>query len=549
MAPPPLAHRWIYLQTSLWPEAQMSNTVALLERVAGEGYNGILFGDYKFMRWDEVPGEYRAHWRQLRETCTRLHLDLIAAVMPMGYANSLLSRDPNLAEGLPVRDAPLRVRNGALVPDEAVELFNGGFEVSRHNKPDGWDFVDGPGTLTVIDTAVRHGGTASLRMQDVASHEPRHRHARACRTLKLKPFHSYHVSVYVKTQDWDSGDTRIMILGENGAPLNYQDPRICPTQEWTRHDIVFNTLDSATVKLYLGTWAGHTGTIWWDDVRVEPAGFMNVLRRAGTPLRLTGEDGTVVYEEGRDVTPVRDPLLGMDPWAGEYTAWHTLPPVTLPAGSRLKEGDRVLASYYHPAIIHDGQMMCCMAEPAVYEILAQQARQVRDAVHPNGYLMSHDEIRVQGWDESCARTGLAPAGILADNVRRCYDLLRMTDPGKPVYVWSDMFDPYHNAGKSGPYYLVKGDGPWYGAWERLPREITIVNWQMGPQTRRQTMEHFARLGHPQILAGFYDSSPAMITGWLKDSDGIPGINGIMYTTWRADFSQTAEFLKAGQQAR
>jgi hypothetical protein len=105
-----------------------------------------------------------------------------------------------------------------------------------------------------------------------------------------------------------------------------------------------------------------------------------------------------------------------------------------------------------------------------------------------------------------------------------------------------MFDPTHNARQSGAYYLVKGKGPWYGAWKDLPAEVTVVSWQMDPKTRRQSLEHFARLGHKQILAGYYDGDPKMITAWLKDASGLPGVDGVMYTTWQSNFKHTREFV-------
>ncbi len=542
--PAPLSSRrgWLYLQANLLPDDRVKETLALLERVAGEGYTGVVLTDYKFMRWDDVPERYVRNCQAVREACRRLHLTLVAGVMPIGYSNSLLSRDPNLAEGLPVREAPFTVTGGQLLPADPAPLVNGSFETFRGDTPSGWRFVDEPGRISFIDRTTRREGQAALRMQDVARHEPEHRHARACQTLHLRPFAAYHLSVAVKTQDWEADDTRIAIIGDHGASLNFHTPSIVKTRDWTRIDIVFNTLESRQVNLYLGTWAGRTGTLWWDDVKLTPAGFMNILRREGTPLRITSEDGSVTYEEGRDFTGVRDPKLGMDPWAGDYTAWHEPPVVRVPEGSRLKEGQRVLASYYHAAIIYDGQVTCCMSAPKVYDILEWQVKQVRDALHPDGYMMMHDEIRTQGWDESCARHKTTPARLLASHIRRCVEILRQADPGKALYVWSDMFDPNHNAPKSGRYYLVKGDGPWYGSWEGLPADLTIVNWQMGPQTRRATLEHFSKLGHRQILAGYYDGNPRMIVGWLKEAGGLPGVEGAMYTTWRGNYSQTKAFM-------
>ena len=541
----PLLKRWVYQPNNFLMNEEVTASIADLERFAAEGYNGVVVTDYKFMRWDAMPASYTANIRRFREATRRLKMEVVAAVMPLGYSNGLLSRDPNLAEGLPVKQAPFVVRNGRLVPDDdGPALRNGGFEQSRDNQPNGWSFTDDPGRMTFIDTTIKHEGNASFRMQDVLIHEPKTRHARASQPLAVKPFRYYHVSVWVRTQGWDGGDTRVAAIGDDGASLCFQTPALAPTQDWTRVDIAFNSLDNTRVNLYLGTWAGRHGTIWWDDVRLEPAGFINVLRRPGTPLAITSEDGAIAYEEGRDYGAVRDPKLGSDPWAGEYTAWHEPPLVPLPATSRLKEGQRVLVSYFHTAIIYNGQVPCCLSEPKVYEILAWEAEHVRDALAPDAYMMSHDEIRIQGWDKSCADRHLTCGEILADNASRCVEILHKADPGRPLWVWSDMFDPNHNAEKTGRYYLVKGDSPWYGSWKGLPAEVGVLNWNMGPQTRRATLDHFAGLGHHQILAGYYDGNPAAIADWLKAGEGVQGVDGVMYTTWRNDYRATKAFIDA-----
>lgn len=538
--------RWIYLQTNLLPDNAFSNSITLLERIATEGYTGVLLSDSKFMRWDDVPDSYLAHCRAFRDACRRLKLELVAGIMPIGYSNSLLSRNPNLAEGLPVQNAPFIVKNSRLEPvPDFPPVINPGFELFEKDSPAGWS-VDSPGEIAFQDTSVFMQGKSSLRLQDVANYEPKHRHARARQTLRLHPFRYYHVSAAIKTRNWTSGDTRVVIMDQRNRSLNFHTPVIEPNQDWKRIHIVFNTLDSSTVNLYIGTWSGESGILWMDDVQVEPAGFVNILRRPGTPLLLTSDDGSIVFSERRDVSPVVDPKLGMDPYAGEYTVWHDSPFITIRPDGRLKEGQRLLASYYHPSIIYADQVTCCMSEPNLYEILAWQLDQVRQALSPDGYMMMYDEIRTQGWDAACVARKLTSAEILSSSIHRSITLIRRADPGKPIYTWSDMFDPNHNARKRGPYFLVKGDGPWYGSWESLPPDVTIINWQMDTDTRRDTLKHFSRRGHHQILAGFYDGNPGAISGWLHDAAGIHGLDGVMYTTWQGNFQHTATFLKAAK---
>lgn len=541
----PLQHRWVYLVTNLLVDKNVDEGIAIMKRAAKAGYNGVVVTDSKFMRWGTLPDRYEANVRRFRQAARDERLAVIAAVCPMGYANDLLSRDPNLAEGLPVVDAPFIARDGRLVPaDDSAQLVNGDFEKSKNNTPTGWSFVDMPGKLAFIDTKEKLHGQASLRMEDIGRNNPPHGNGRVCQRIAVKPFRYYHVSAAVKTQNFESvGDTRIAVIAKDGAMLNHHEPKIEKTQPWRRIDITFNSLNVSEVNLYLGTWGGKGGRIWWDDVRLEPAGLVNVVRRDHAPLRATSDDGKTVYAEGRDFQNALDAKLGVVPWPGGFNAWHDPPFPTIPAGSRIRNGGTVRLSYYHTAIVHAEQVMCCMAEPKVYEILKWQVEQVHKHLSPDGYFLQHDEIRVQGWDESCKRSGKTPGQLLAENVSRCADLVRREDAGKPIYVWSDMFDPFHNAKKSGQYYLVKGDGPWSGSWDGLAKDIVVVNWNSMRDKRVDSLRHFADRGHGQILAGYYDGPVGAIRGWLDDARSTPGLAGVMYTTWKHDYTNLERFAE------
>jgi len=148
--------------------------------------------------------------------------------------------------------------------------------------------------------------------------------------------------------------------------------------------------------------------------------------------------------------------------------------------------------------------------------------------------MQYDEIRSMNWDESCRRRHLTPGRILAEHVRRAARLLE----GSTVYVWNDMFDPYHNAVSR--YYLVNGDLA--GSWEGLGRDIVIVNWN-APR-KNASLRFFARRGHRQIIAGYFDGKPEAIREWLLAASGVPGVIGVMYTTWRPRWDDLEAFARA-----
>ena len=158
---------------------------------------------------------------------------------------------------------------------------------------------------------------------------------------------------------------------------------------------------------------------------------------------------------------------------------------------------------------------------------------------PKTYFMSHDEIRVMNWCRACRDRGMTPGQILADNARRCAAILKEVSPGAEAVVWSDMFDPNHNAVKN--YYFV--DGTLEGSWEGLSPAVTVANWNGGKM--RPSLEFFAGRGHRQVLAGYYDADDLSgFTGWDGAARGVRGVDGFMYTTWEAKYQLLDDYGRA-----
>jgi hypothetical protein len=98
-----------------------------------------------------------------------------------------------------------------------------------------------------------------------------------------------------------------------------------------------------------------------------------------------------------------------------------------------------------------------------------------------------------------------------------------------------MFDPNHNAHAN--YYLVRGDLT--GSWLGLDSDIIIAPWDY--TTRAASLQFFARLGNRQVIAGYYDSDPSLVTNWLSAASPYTGISGVMYTTWQNNYSNLGSF--------
>lgn len=537
---------WLHMFFSISSEEGVKRAVDLLDRAADAGYTHALLADGALNQLDDPPPGYLERLATVQAKATAVGIELVPGVMSIGYSGAIISRNRNLDEGMPVRSALFLVEGGQahLEPDPALAVPDPGFENATDNTFTEWEWQDQAGVITFQDTEVFHSGSSSLRMTDIGVGDPVHGHGRIMARIPVSPFRQYHASVWVRTQDYDTrGMTRLYVASSAGRPLSYGELHVEPSQDWVQHNMIFNSLDSQEILVYLGVWEGKTGSIWWDDLVIEEVGLVNVLRRDGTPLSVVGENGAV-YEEGVDYEAVP----GMNDSPARWYPWNTdFPdpqPLVLTANSRMSEGERLRVSFYHAAHVLGDQTMCCLSEPEVYSILESQIRGVQEHMAPKTWFMNHDEIRVANWCQACQSRGMTPGEILADNVRRCQEMILRVSPGARIVVWSDMFDPNHNAHDE--YYAV--NGTWAGSWEGLLPSTDIANWYRGGGL--ETMQWFADRGHRQILCGYYDSPDFYIDEWLAEARaaGIQGIVGAMYTTWVPDYELIEEWAETALDA-
>ena len=55
-------------------------------------------------------------------------------------------------------------------------------------------------------------------------------------------------------------------------------------------------------------------------------------------------------------------------------------------------------------------------------------------------------------------------------------------------------------------------------------------------------ERGAAVAYNQVIAGYYDAAPEKVADWLAAAQAVPGsVIGVMYTTWRHDYSQIEKF--------
>lgn len=501
----------------------------VLRTAAANGLNGAVLS----AGLDTLCQRDEAWFRRLgsvHDTARDLNLELIPAVFSVGYGGGILAHDRHLAEGLPVVDAPFVARGSEarFVPDPNASLSNGGFEAFTGNRFAGHAFHDQPGEISFADTTERHSGRASIRFSHFTANP--HGHGRVMQEVRVTPHRCYRLSLWVKTQGLQpTGAFRCLVLadGRELAPRTFNLPS---TTDWRRVSYLFNSLHFDKVRLYAGLWGGRSGTVWLDDWTLEDAGPVNVLRRPGTPVGVQSEDGKTPYEEGRDFARFETPRFS--PWRDD------VPAVTLRLlpGSRISDGQSLRVSWYHPQLIHDSQITVCMAEPALDPIFDHEARLLAEHLHPRRVLLNMDEVRMGGTCRACE--GRDMAQLLGECTGKQAAAIRRYSPDAQVYVWSDMFDPNHNA--HGDYYLVAGD--FSGSWRHLPKDLVMAVW--GGEPRPHSLRFFAEQGFPMVVACYYDADDLQtVRDWMAAARDVPGVRGFMYTPWQRKYSLLPGFGK------
>jgi hypothetical protein len=468
-------------------KANIDKLKEIWERASKAGYTKVVLKDSRFNRLSLQSPEYFQNVKRVKKIAKALNLEIIPVVFPIGYSNDLLCDHPDLAECLPVRNAPYIVKSGiAHLIQSAYPEIEGGDQIKIR------------------------------------------------KDLKVIPFRQYHLFLRIKTKDYKGSPFVWILAGDDfKRSLNAVDPSVEQTQDWKEYHFIFNSLNYSRIRLILNSgWRIWGGTLWWGNVHLEEVGFINLIRRGGAPLEIRSDDGRLL-KEGKDFEPLHD--LGLnDP--SVHFAYHVPPvlKVNLPDGARLK------VSYYHAITNIPGQIMICPTEKKTVELLKKVFKEVNTLWQAKSYFMDFDEIRILGWDQPWGSRQITAGQILAHSLKTCTGIIRESCPECTIYVWNDMFDPFHNAIKDN-YYLVKDD--LRGSWEGLDKNVVVSNWNS--HDPGDSLKFFAENGNRQIIAGYYDEFPGKLDLWLKQlKENHQSVIGIMYTTWENKYGDLEGFSKA-----
>ena len=518
---------WIF-GWNLDKDSDVAEISKVLETAGKSHFNGAVVS-FGLDSLSKKSPEFFRRLDAISKSCDQNGLDLIPSLFSIGYGGGVLDHNPNLAEGIPVVDAPFVVQGGEarLVSTNSVQFKNGDFEEFNGNTFKGFDFHDQPGVISFADTEIKHGGRASIRLENFTANP--YGHGRVMQTIHVQPHRCYRLSLWVKTDSLQPADAfHIEVLAPGDRELAPRKFDVPATTDWRKLTMLFNSLNFDKINIYAGLWGGKSGKIWLDDWTVEEVGPVNVLRRPGTPVTVRSEDSATVYVEGKDYAPLKDPNLR--PWRDDGEPL----PVKLLPGTSISDGAHLRVSWYHSMMIYDSQVAVCMAEPELYGIIDNEAKLLVDTLHPRSVLLNMDEIREGGTCQACRGRNMGE--LLGECITKTASILRNYAPSLEIYCWSDMLDPNHNA--HGNYYLVDGD--FTGSWEHVPRNLIMAVW--GGEPREASLKFFSGRGTRTLVSCYYDADDLKdVEGWLKIAATTPKVRGFMYTPWEKKYALLPAF--------
>jgi len=535
---------WYLHHSFLTSDDAVSKSKALLDKAAAAGYTGVVVGDSSFsmMGNSDWGSNNEDHLKEVLNYARKSGLKVVAGAAPFGWSNDVLAVNPNWAEAQRVIGTQFQVAaDGKTLQlrNSFPGLLNGGFESGQT----AWFDLGDPNVAIGPNS---HSGKGALTIVDPPGN------ARIRQVISVKPWRQYHLSFFYKAAGAGIGSPMVSVSDASNLAKMRFNVDLHESANWSDLHYLLNSGDSTELVIYLGVWGGAKGTVQFDDITLEETGLVWLAHREGAPFKLYDpQNPSKVYAAGTDYNEVIDPdMLPHRP--SFHNIFHWPPPFTLPKTTQLKPGQIVAADYYAATpLTHENQMGMCLTEPGVYQWLAKNAREIKKVLPAESNLfLGYDEIRHANSCFSCRSKNMATGELLAWSLGKTREIYRDALPGTSFWIWSDMFDPHHNAHNN--FYYAEGD--FAGSWKGVPSDVSVFNWNL--DKLKQSLTWFSGLNpeqpipHRQIVAGFYDRPDAAgeASRELREAAGIPGIRGLMYTTWVDDYSKLQTYADAARAA-
>lgn len=535
------SYRWLYLHADLSKQPELDKSIKTIDEAAHVGYNGVVFEDPQMESGPTVTPAYNTALQSVVTEAKKQNIELIPAIAPIGSPDAFLARDPSLAESMPCRNVRYTVTNGVMKgSDPAIPIVNGTFDAFTGEVPNGFTATHQQDVKVGPDTAVKHGGASSLRVDGQPTSKAGQGGVTYKQTLVLRPWHQYRISVWTKANNSAGAALNLSILSATGHPIAFLDWNNTP--DWTKNDLIFNSQDDGSTTLSIVVQPLPNSQIWIDDLTLEDVGFLNITRRANCPVIIHGDDG-VIYREVTDLNKLIDPFYPSGAFSGIYDIVHPAPTPTVSPLSRIHEGQTVLLDFYAPIIV-GGRATICPSESKTRAALRSEIQKVIGLIHPHTVLLNVSNVRSLGWDPGCEASGMTAGEIIAKFMRDETILVHSFDKTIQIATFSDMFDPNGNA--LDQFFLMKGSAT--DSIDGVSKDTLILNCNYLHPT--ESLGFFAGQGYTQILWGFNDNvNPTIpIADWEKIASSLQGIKGFAYATTAGDYSHLADFKKSATDA-
>jgi len=114
-------YRWVYVSRSLRRNSDVADIKSIAKTASEHGLNGMVLAA-GLDRLDRQSPDYFTRLEQVKQICKQSNIEIIPIIFSVGYGGSVLSKDRNLAAGIPVKDALFVVENGQahLLPEPDV---------------------------------------------------------------------------------------------------------------------------------------------------------------------------------------------------------------------------------------------------------------------------------------------------------------------------------------------------------------------------------------------------------------------------------------------
>lgn len=259
--------------------------------------------------------------------------------------------------------------------------------------------------------------------------------------------------------------------------------------------------------------------------------LVNVIRSEDSNIIIKTLDKTKTYTENVDYKIIEGAISY--PYSPDNYPTKIL---RVPNG-KIGDGEEVLISYDYverKCSYAESSIPYCPSTERTYKIMFKALEDVIRTLKPNYISISHDEIRGMNRDSRCKIRNLSNAELLADEINRLNDFVKIIDPSIKLLMWDDMIDPWHN-GNNEKYQAQFGGalGKTSPALDIIPKDVIMMVWWYDPDDwlnkMKNGLDYFESKGFGYFVSCWKNKKN--IDDWERLIEGRESCLGIIVTTW------------------